>query len=431
MGTMLPGGSRIRRRLMPSAIGLITVALVAAVPAPAMAGITDGEPGSGMPPIPVVLPEGARVAARTTLRFSDLDGYAWAQPAISYVAASFDWMRDFGPDDDGLYPFKPGAPARRQHFARAMVRAFASDAVADPSLSFPDVETGTRWERFAAIAVERGWMRTSADGSFDPTGPVTMRAAHRALVLALRLRPAASSLDRLQTRDGHRFDLPPGFGTTMLGMRLGLRYNAPTGSEELDVDPNDTLSRAQVAYSLYRAATQPSWNIDALLDQYTGIELPRLGSQMLEVVQWGVRYTGYPYVWGGEWGLDSRAPSGLGGQPRSGFDCSGITWWLLRENDDSAWNVAPPRPYAGWALPQRTSADMARMTPKRIGFKDLTPGDIMLYDGDDDGTVDHVDTYIGNGWALDSSSTPGGVTIMWVGDGWYRDHFVYGRRIIG
>ena len=54
----------------------------------------------------------------------------------------------------------------------------------------------------------------------------------------------------------------------------------------------------------------------------------------------------------------------------------------------------------------------------------------MFYDGDGDGTVDHVDTYIGNGFALDSSSTPGGVTIMWVGDGWYRDHFVHGRRVL-
>ena len=54
----------------------------------------------------------------------------------------------------------------------------------------------------------------------------------------------------------------------------------------------------------------------------------------------------------------------------------------------------------------------------------------MFYDGNDDGTVDHVDVYIGNGYALDSSNTPGGVTIMWVGDGWYREHFVHGRRIL-
>jgi hypothetical protein len=22
------------------------------------------------------------------------------------------------------------------------------------------------------------------------------------------------------------------------------------------------------------------------------------------------------------------------------------------------------------------------------------------------------------------------VTVMWVGDGWYRDHFTYGRRVL-
>ncbi len=70
------------------------------------------------------------------------------------------------------------------------------------------------------------------------------------------------------------------------------------------------------------------------------------------------------------------------------------------------------------------------MTVRRIAFRDLEPGDLMFYDGNEDGTVDHVDTYIGNGFALDSSSTPGGVTIMWVGDGWYRDHFVHGRRVV-
>jgi cell wall-associated NlpC family hydrolase len=73
---------------------------------------------------------------------------------------------------------------------------------------------------------------------------------------------------------------------------------------------------------------------------------------------------------------------------------------------------------------------MAANAPKRLRYADLEPGDLMFYDGDKDGTVDHVDTFIGNGFALDSSSTPGGVTIMWVGDGWYRDHFRWGRRIL-
>ena len=54
-----------------------------------------------------------------------------------------------------------------------------------------------------------------------------------------------------------------------------------------------------------------------------------------------------------------------------------------------------------------------------------------FYDGSGDGTVDHVDLYVGNGYALDSSTSVGGVTLMYVGPGsWYRDHFVHGRRLL-
>ena len=55
----------------------------------------------------------------------------------------------------------------------------------------------------------------------------------------------------------------------------------------------------------------------------------------------------------------------------------------------------------------------------------------MFYDGDDDGTADHVDTYVGNGWAIDSGGSNAGVTLTYVSGTWYEDHFVHGRRVIG
>jgi cell wall-associated NlpC family hydrolase len=70
------------------------------------------------------------------------------------------------------------------------------------------------------------------------------------------------------------------------------------------------------------------------------------------------------------------------------------------------------------------------MTTERRRYADLRPGDRMFYDGVRDGTVDHVVVYVGNGWSLDSSSSVGGVTLMWVQTGWYRQHFVHGRRIL-
>jgi cell wall-associated NlpC family hydrolase len=66
----------------------------------------------------------------------------------------------------------------------------------------------------------------------------------------------------------------------------------------------------------------------------------------------------------------------------------------------------------------------------KVRFADLRPGDLMFYDGDGDGVVDHVDTYLGNGWSLDSGGSVGGVSIVKVDEGWYRDHFVHGRRVM-
>jgi cell wall-associated NlpC family hydrolase len=388
-----------------------------------------------MPAIPVVYPRartlsGHSTRTATTVTFADLGmSDAWAKEGIVWVAKTNSWMLDFAPNTDGTYDFRPDAVERRKYFARSVVRAFAPDEEPDPTIVFDDLDASSPWYRYAAVAAGHGWL-TAANGAFDPDGAVTMAMVHRALVLALGLAPAAKALNGIHTRDGVTFKTPSTFGTNVLGMRLGLRYNAPTGSESQDVAPKDRLPRAQVAYSLWRATTQPSWNVPSLLTQYAKVELPHLGPRAHAIVRWGIRYAGYPYIWGGEWGLETKEPSALGGQPRSGFDCSGLTWWLLRADDGGYWNVNPPRPYLGWSLPQRTSADMASMAPKRLRFDDLHPGDPMFYDGDGDGTVDHVDTYIGRGWALDSSSTPGGVTIMWVGSGWYRDHFKWGRRVL-
>jgi cell wall-associated NlpC family hydrolase len=331
-------------------------------------------------------------------------------------------MRDFAPNPDGTYPFQPDTIETRKYFARAVVMALAPTEIVDPTITFPDLDPSDAFYPAANIAVKLHWMKKTAAGTFAPDKAVTMTMVHRVLTLALGLGPAIKSLNHLHTADGTTFTLPANFGALILGMRLGLRYNS--SNEANDVAPTTPMSRAQVAYSLYRAVTQPSWNVPSLIEQYQDIELPALTPDQAQIVQWGVKYVGFPYVWGGEWGFATSSY----GQATPGFDCSGFTWWLLRASDDAYWHVSPPRPYLGWDLPQRTSADMA--TVGKLTYEELRPGDLMFYDGDGDGRVDHVDTFIGNDWALDSSSTPGGVTIMWVGDGWYRDHFVHGRRVL-
>ncbi|HWC69840.1 MAG TPA: C40 family peptidase [Actinomycetota bacterium] len=366
----------------------------------------------------------SRSPRAASFKWSDVDGsQAWAKRAIDFVGKANDWMRDFAPRPNGRTPFKPGMVQTRKYLARAVVKAFAADATVDPSITFTDLDPTQTFYKWANIAVQRGWMTRSADGGFRPDEVVTTRALHAVLIDVLGMKRIARQLDRLHTVDGATFPTPPKLGALLLGMRLGLRYN--NSDEAKDVGPRTPLNRAQVAYSLYRAATLPSWVVPWVAEQYDGIVLPRMGGRPKAIVRWGLRYIGYPYVWGGEWGIDDGRS---GGQPVPGFDCSGLVWWAMRANDGSAWKVHPPRPYAGWPLPQRTSADMSRIG--KLSYKRLRPGDLMFYDGDGNGTVDHVDVYIGNGYALDSSNTPGGVTIMWVGTGWYREHFVHGRRIL-
>jgi hypothetical protein len=436
---MTPGGGAVRRRAIRGVAILLTVATAmgagAASAGASVAGLGEDGSGPAAPPLRVqrtvsFAASGTKVAG-DPIDFSDVGpGEAWAAKAIDQVAAVNAWMRDFRQDDDGTYRFRPNALEPRRYFARAIVKAFAPDQAPDPATRFADLDASSPWLRWAAVAVDNGWMTATPDGRFAPDDPVTMVSVHRALIYALGLRSTAHDLNRIHTTAGQTFKVPANFGSLVLGMRLFFRYNAPSGSESMDVGPGDALTRAQVAYSLARASLTSPYAVDDMREQYDDIALPYLGQQKHRMVQWGIRYAGYPYIWGGEWGFRRPEPSALGGQPRTGFDCSGFSWWVLRANDGGAWDVAPPRPYAGWALPQRTSADMAGSTGHELGYGALEPGDLMFYDGDDDGVVDHVDTYIGNGFALDSSSTPGGVTIMWVGGGWYREHFVHGRRIL-
>jgi hypothetical protein len=399
---------------------------VAAADAPRVsAKLTLGEAGSGPPAAPPNL-DGAAIARAGGVKWSDVPAGHWARGAIDYVGETFRWMRDYPALRDDSIPFKPGRLETRKLFARAAVKAFAPDAEVDPSIRFDDLSSDSPYYPYANVAVQKGWMRRTDHGhSFSPTQPVTTTNVHRVLVLALGLRKAATGLDRIHTRGGHRFRTPNNFGTLLIGMRLGLRYNH--SDESLDVGPSTPLSRAEVAWSLYQAKTLSSWELTDMQD-YEDIELPTMGPGKEQFVQWGIEFVGYPYVWGGEWSRKSPKGYAFGSQPVGGFDCSGLTWWNMKASG-GGWDNQPPRPYHAWPLPQRTSADMATVGHVRYGA--LSVGDLMFYDGDNDGRVDHVDTYVGNGWSLDSGGSNAGVTITFTGQGsWYDDHFVHARTII-
>jgi NlpC/P60 family/S-layer homology domain len=385
-----------------------------------------GEPGSGPPmwsaDVSSRSPDGALA---TDVRWSDVPNALWARTAIDYVGATNDWMRDWRAGADGRYEFRPDKRESRSLFARALFRAFGAGIGQDANLSFPDLPSTDNFFRFANVAVSAGWMETAQDGSFRPNDPVTTREVHRALVLAIGFGDLAAGADALHLRDGTPIDTPKDLGTLLIGMRIGLRYNH--GDESLDVGPDDPLSRAEVAWSLFRASTEPTWMHDSL-SKYATMTLPNLSMKLQRVVAFAVKYVGYPYVWAGEWNVPTGSGYCCGAQPVGGFDCSGVTWWVMKQ-PVSGWDPTPPRDYEGWDLPQRVSASMAAVG-KRVRWDDKRPGDLLFYDGDDDGRVDHVDTFIGGGWAIDSGGSNAGVTLTWVSNNWYEDHFVHARRIL-
>jgi hypothetical protein len=381
-------------------------------------GISGGEDGSGAPA--PAAPAAPRVS-QTSVGFTDIgdSSLAFATAAIKYVAVTNQWMADYGTDK-----FRPTISESRALFARAVVEAFAPEEPIDPAITFSDLDETDPFFASANVAVKLGWMHAKG-GVFGPESPVTMAAVHYALVSALPLEEEVAGLEAIHTEAGYSFAHPAKFPQILLGMALHFRYNHP--SEGADVTPKDPLSRVEVAYSLWRAATTSKYDI-AALSKYSDIALPAISTSKQKFVAFGLRYVGYPYIWGGDW--YEKTPSGYccGAQPQGGFDCSGLMWWDLKAAADG-YNNRSIRGYAGWSIPQRASADMASIG-KPLTYNKAQPGDLMFYDGDNNGTVDHVDVYLGNGWALDSSSGQGGVTILRVGEGWYNDHFVHARSIM-
>jgi cell wall-associated NlpC family hydrolase len=356
--------------------------------------------------------------------FADVPKRHWASAAIEAVASERDWMRDYG---DG--EFRPEEHLLRRHLARALVRAFARTEDPDASVQFSDLPQSDPHYPFANVAVQHGWM-TAEGGAFRPDEAATKAELDRGLVRALELDAEIAGLDTIHTADGTRLRHPPAFPELQLAQSLGLHYNHPTSSEIREIMPSSPVRRADGAYALWRASTAGSKVTS--VERFREVELPAMSEGKRKIVEFALSYVGYPYIYAAEW--HSRTPKNYccGSQPQGGFDCSGFLWWILRKPGQGYDNTAF-RPYAGWKLLDRSSRDMARSTKKRLKFKKVRTTDLMFFDSGGKrkwSAVDHAGMSLGRGWMIDSSSGRGGVGLTWTKSGWYRESFVWGRRIV-
>ncbi len=122
-----------------------------------------------------------------------------------------------------------------------------------------------------------------------------------------------------------------------------------------------------------------------------------------EIVEYAKKYLGYKYVSGGA-------------SPKSGFDCSGLTYYVYKQ--------------FGYTL-SRTSSAQAK-NGKEVAKSDLQPGDLLIFKNQTLTKIGHVGIYIGNNKMIHSSEPGVGVVITDLdASGYnYNKRYVTARRIV-
>ena len=110
-------------------------------------------------------------------------------------------------------------------------------------------------------------------------------------------------------------------------------------------------------------------------------------------------FLGVPYVWGGE--------------TPSGFDCSGFTQYVMKQN--------------GLSIPRTAAEQFATGTP--VNKSDLKIGDLVFFTTYKPG-ASHVGFYMGDGNFIHASSAQKKVSISPLNEDYYTQHYIGARRYI-
>lgn len=137
-----------------------------------------------------------------------------------------------------------------------------------------------------------------------------------------------------------------------------------------------------------------------------GIALPEINrsadrTRAQSIIDTGKKYMGVRYS--------------FGGSSPSGFDCSGFTSYVFKQN--------------GITLPRATSGQATVGT--QVSKDNLQAGDLVIFSNTYKRGPSHVGIYIGNGQFIHASTTrSGGVIISDINSSYYSNHFSYGRRVL-
>ena len=317
------------------------------------------------------------------------------------------------------------AQAAKRSWAQPQIDQVIAAGLLAPSIAGfePDAQLtrSALAEVFPVLELRRPRARPYRFALGFPDAPVTIRELNGALVSFLDLGDSARAITAQLRTAG----LAPkvGAGTETVARLLGLRYNHPAESDELELGLHDPATRAEAAYSLARLLQLSDWETAKVREQTAAFTLPVLTEWQGRILRRAVSFIGYPYVWGGTSELPQQP---LGRPVPAGFDCSGYIWRVFKLE-----------PYEGASalatvLRGRSTYELAgEVGPaKRIRrLSSLQPGDV-IFQGDRGASsppsqVGHAGVYLGGGWFAHSSRY--GTTLHPL-EGWYRDRFAWGRR---
>ena len=135
-----------------------------------------------------------------------------------------------------------------------------------------------------------------------------------------------------------------------------------------------------------------------------GTDVPSDRSEAEALVDFALQYVGYKYVWGGK-------------DPSTGFDCSGLVYYVYRHFDYPVDRVATDQWYYEGA--------------RDVTVQKLLPADLVFFSpsGSED-DITHVGIYIGDGKFLHAANSARGVVVDSIDCYYFVNNFLGAKRII-
>lgn len=177
--------------------------------------------------------------------FSDMDGFSWAGGAVDYL---YENGVVYG---TGGTSFSPGLNVMRRDFVVMLCRAF--DFTTRATRSFSDVPTNTYYSSPIAAAKERGIV-SGSNNRFYPNNQLTRQDAM--VMIFNSLQSAGQAIGNVHTSILNEYrDAGSISGYAKEAVATLVKMGVINGDNNKRLNPNSTITRAEVAAILYRVMT--------------------------------------------------------------------------------------------------------------------------------------------------------------------------------